>query len=479
MINNNTDGLSFVCVTAIRVDTSLNNNGGMPKEGLGGVSYNTFYYNHLQREVTVIDRTGLRVTLGPFKGPASNRTFTIRRIYTISAYGGVSNNNREECLHLISNMIGIKSSELEFINESLSHKKIGYNEDVRVGIDYSVTEEELYENKGSIYVTGCDKVVTLLPAMKAHAHPYAVGTTSEDTYYKTLGIGGRVLSMGLGVRLINKRKDAVDMYMNTFNGIRAIKPLRGADQDKDGFYITEPVESYRDGEMNLEWADTKYYPLSDSALVGIYSTREEAIAKGDVAGQNALEITRLKEEANIYKINSEKTTGDLRMKIIESDRETRDEINRLAIIKAERELENFKLTTAADELNREFQRKKIAFDELKLSHDATINASALKENKLDRELSEEKIKFERLRLLHEQQILEQKNLNEENKRKYEKEIHDRNMEILEADRLHKLEMARLTKETAKIKKASEVPDALFKLVGGVLTLLGLFIKFKS
>lgn len=479
MINNNMDGLSFVCVTPVRVDTSFNNNGGMPKEGLGGVSYNTFYYNHLQREITVIDRTGLRVTLPPFKGPTSTRTFTVRRIYTIATYGGVTNSNREDCLHLISNMIGVKSEELEYIEESLSCKSIGYNDEVRVGIDYSVTEQELYENRGSIYITGCDKVVSLIPSMKAHAHPYATGTTSEETYHKTIGIAGRVLCAGIGIRMINKSKDATIMYMNTFNGIREIKPKHGSDQDKNGFYITEPVESFREGELTLEWSDTKYYPLSEASSVGIYSTRAEAEAKGDVAGQNALEVTRLKDEANKLKTQTEMATNQLRMDMLEAERVTREELNKMTIIKAQNELENLKLSNAADELNRELQRKKISLEELRLEHEAVISATAITENQLNRELSEEKIKFQKFELLHNQKIIEQKNLNEENKRRYDKEIHDRNMDILEAERLHKLEMANMVKETAKMRKASEVPDTLFKLVGAVLTLTGIFIKFKS
>lgn len=473
------DGLSFVCITAVRVDTSFNNNGGIPKEGLGGVSYNTFYYNHCQREITVIDRTGLRVTLPPFKGPANSRTFTVRRIYTIATYGGVSNNNRDDCLHLISNMIGVKSDELEYIQESLSCKSIGYNDEVKVGIDYSVTEQELYENRGSIYITGCDKVVSMIPSMKVHAHPYAVGTTSEETYHKTIGSAGRVLCAGIGVRMINKSKNAPVMYMNTFNGIREIKPKRGADQDKDGFYITEPIESFRDGELTLEWSDTRYYPLSEAYAVGFYSTKAEAEAKGDVIGQNALEVTRLKDEANKLKMQTEMAINQLRMDMIESDKITREELNTMSIIKAQNELENLKLTNAADELNRELQRKKIAMEEMRLNHEAVVNATAIKENQLNRELNEQKIKFQKFELLHNEKIIEQKNLNEESKRIYEKEIHDRNLDILEAERAHKLEMAKLARDAAKLKKASDAPEVATKIIGSVLAAIGLYLKFRS
>lgn len=413
IINNSTDLLNIINGKVSSTLITPLNNYGRNKEGRGPIEINTLYFNNLPYNVTVVDRHGFRHVV-PKVITNLNNSFIIRVLYTISE------SIFKDCKHLFANLRGTLSNTLEIISNGIlsNNTSLSYSR-VIIGIDYTLTAEELNSAGGNIYIPDADKVVSCLSLEQSPAHPAAEGSVSESHFLDTIGKDRVGFSMGVGIEMVNRSFGQKSMYTNFMKEIKTI-PISKDTTRKEGFYITSLDKNLH--ATNEQILITSFYSLNEAENIGIYKSVEEAKSGGDIKLLKEEEIIKIKHETELLRL----------------------------------------------ELNT-----------LKLQQDSNFDLISKKhKEELDRLLKEEKIKEQE----HESKIRKIKEDNLEATRNYESWVRGYNTSALERENLHKEKIANLEKEREEIKDLYTKKDfkrknfsETLKIISATITTMGVLM----
>lgn len=358
--------------------------------------YECHYVNNTNRDITVMTRDGLAVTIEPTPN-IDNPNFIIRKTIKLrnkslsSAVACLSTINNDDC------------TDLENIRDSLSTIEVSKYSDFKMSYDYVVDISELQNNESkSIYHYQTDLVISLLDSVHARPHPFsekfinigAFGITNKYDY--TLS-----KDFHLKIRYLNNSSIGSSKFIKIFGSVVELKPqinfpgntviISGADGKKKKIVSSDYIEVFTTSK-NTPGSTTKFgvtskkYTLEQAReQLGVYDTYKEALNSGDEDFERKQELAKADQELALAKIEAQKVKakadieGDSRKAEIANQQfeidKTKLEAQRLTI-----ELTNSKLAheQTQQELNAklaELNNTKMLLDLKHKSQDSEIERS--------------------------------------------------------------------------------------------------------
>ncbi len=304
---------------------------------VGPVEYRTIFINNTFLDITVIDRSGFRHTVRP-KNISGEHKFIIRTEIRV----------RNECIREIKKFLS--TIDTRFNSDITLIKQIMLSEDCNtfngytIFLDHTLCVEEIKQKGGSVYCKPKDIVISLGNIYNAPPHPYA-----EDSIHDYL-LDEKISNQDLGspafrIEIVDNNNQISSRFIFAFGELHEIKPKLDINRES-GVYLTL-MEANSIFDRGYSVVQKKYTFEEAKEKLGLYKTREEASAAGDIQLIRKEELTRLahanevlKQETIEIKANIEKETAERDRQFNKEKAELEEKIIKL---KAEKEeIEHFR-----------------------------------------------------------------------------------------------------------------------------------------
>jgi hypothetical protein len=245
------------------------------------VTLRTQYINRLPRDVTIVERGGLRYTArsNPSFG---EQVFIIRRIISILPSG------KEEFMLMLSTVDEHSPGELRVIKKAFENQiRQTTTRNIDLVIDHVITRRDLELRGGSLYYGNTDMVISVQGLLAAPSHPY-----SSDNFKDTFIAGNASSSAAAHYEIIDNEDSIGPRYLKLVKDIVCVKPIKNPHK-ASGIHVTTLRKNLMDDVDRS--VVTHVYPFSECESLGLYKTREQAESGGDMALERKLRIAELEE----------------------------------------------------------------------------------------------------------------------------------------------------------------------------------------
>ena len=330
MINNKTDG-----ITVVHGNTMISPIGPTDNEdkSSGPITFRKCYINYLGFDVTVAERNGLRQRV------KRNYDSNYKRDFVIKTYYYIRPDAYEDLEKLFSSFDENSDNDLKQIKEvfymNFSNKRVG---GMTIIISNIISASEFKQGGGTVYYGLQDIVISSLSLLECPAHPFN-SSTIPSTNFKDIIDDDE--SIGFNFELIDNSEKYGVRYINIANHVYQLTPKKDIVK-KDGIYVTtlERNLSVKVGKVPVQ----KRYDIDKCEdTIGVYKTREECIAGGDVKTRRKEELTILEHNFSLEKINLERENNELKQINLKLEKESKERVSELNKMEQERKEEFAKL----------------------------------------------------------------------------------------------------------------------------------------
>lgn len=254
------------------------------------------YINCLSQAVTVVMRTGLKLTLHPH-GTLSSNQFIAR--HTLILHPSV----KVHLQRLLSAVDENSSAELKLMRESYLQQISArpHWDGVTFKFDYPLSLQQIKAMGGVVYYHELDLVVSILTPEDTPPHPYSLEGRQQNVVQGTAAAVGDA-GFAYTISLVDNGKKHGDRYINIGGNVYRITPTEDPTQ-RDGIYVVSNAASA--GGYALQERIVKHYPFdgADESL-GLYLTAEDAAVLGDASAARKKELADMEHQLNVEKIEA-------------------------------------------------------------------------------------------------------------------------------------------------------------------------------
>lgn len=242
------------------------------------------YINGLSEPITVVDRSGVRVTIPP-STPRFGRDFIVRVSIT---YTKEVNVNIDRVSHG-------RSPASQVLMEVLSGGIVNHRGNTLTHrLDYHVEASDIERNGGNIYLTNLDVVLSnwnparpdLIPDHPCSNAGVRNAMIENDPAINNVG------AFGYGIRIVDPVGRYGDRYININNRVYRVPVIRDS-SIQDGVYVTSSGTTEYSGGYARPESKRYDFEEADEAL-GLYGSVEAAKTLGDVNAQRERELEEFK-----------------------------------------------------------------------------------------------------------------------------------------------------------------------------------------
>ncbi len=307
-----------------------------------GYIVETVYVNRSHLDITVMDRTGLAMSVEKNNITLTHSIqrpgFVIRKLITLN---GASVISALQCVNSIDNL---ESNELKIIRDSLKNLNLSKYSTVKMMLDYTIPVDDIIKApENTIYHYQCDVVLTTKDSVKAIVHPFSsrfnnlglFELINNDYKYDTG-------SIHLKLRYVNHEEHANPLYMKVAGEVRKLYPEKNVPYKNldDGDIPSKYIEIFSTAkssiyENGLTGIISKKYSLQEareqlgifSSVIeaqeyGVFSEEKKALqeaAKAELENiklTNSIELENLKHKNNLLEadISALKRDNELKQK---------------------------------------------------------------------------------------------------------------------------------------------------------------------
>jgi hypothetical protein len=241
------------------------------------------YINSTNQAITVVQRSGLRVSIPP-KPSMRSSGFIVRTEWSISP------EVKENVRAVLNGVDDGSSAELKLLKQALlkSDTDHGFYAPAKLILDHPISVEQLKQNGRSVYHHEADVVLSLLSVDTAPLHPYSeAGRNAKMMVDAPVKVGGA--SFGYCVEIVDNTGRFGDRFVNVADQVYRVRPIRDITR-RDGIYIGSSETDtgiFVPGEYKV-----RCIPLDspDHEANGIFSSHEGAKHLGDLSGARKREL---------------------------------------------------------------------------------------------------------------------------------------------------------------------------------------------
>lgn len=252
-------------------------------------SIETEYFNGLTENVTIIDRSGIPVSI-PAMNVAYLNHFVIR--YKFSYNQGVK-------------------IDVQRLSNAKCPTTVALRDAIRLGtvknrgnrftatINYSITGEQLDNSGGSIYLTNLDMVISTMQGQYVPRHPFNLDgirnkLIADEETINTIG------SFGYAVQIIDNEGIYGKRYININREVYEITPIKDVTR-LSGVYHARTSSVSMQGVVGQPVAVYYTFDEAEGAL-GFFKSQEEAAILGDLSVERKRELEELAGELRLEEL---------------------------------------------------------------------------------------------------------------------------------------------------------------------------------
>ena len=270
--------------------------------GTGELGYQ--FINHIRRPITVITRTGIRLTI-PYTPWHHNPNHRAKKgLYTPA---------QEPCF-IIRARIGthhdviLDTSELSNDHgSSTSLEAQAYTASVQVMedslvrrtqsmacVEYRIPEEDFDANNGVLYLQNIDLQISILTAGETPPHPHSMlGVRNRDAHEFKQELASAGVFYGIYIR--DQCQEFGERYVNVNGSVMHIPVRNDTDDKRDGVYIV--TAGKLTSQVPHERVLVEYYPFEEANdKIGLYKTYAEALTLGNPEERMRRELEEKKQQ---------------------------------------------------------------------------------------------------------------------------------------------------------------------------------------
>ena len=241
----------------------------------GQVDIGYEFFNGLSCPITIVNRSGVQMTIPPIlSGPKLN-VLLIRSKYSLGV--GVIVNTHG----LLNDQGRTSSKEAEILEQHIlrdSDNRVVKAWRVPSHVDYTLTQEDFNANGGILYLHTLDLTLSALDPRYAPKHPYSLKGVrewlegSDPVLCSQSGLSYRV-------RIVDRKRSFGSRYVNLAGEVFLIHPITDTEVD-DGVYLTSPMPAT--GMSDVILSRSEYYSFEDAEKLKIfYNSYNEAKTLGN------------------------------------------------------------------------------------------------------------------------------------------------------------------------------------------------------
>lgn len=236
------------------------------------------YYNGLSEPVTVVDRSGIPVSITPMRIEFPN-TFLVRFNFTY---------NRSVKID-IERLSNAKCETSRALRDAIRHGSVKEGAFGRMAatITYAVTKEQLHSGGGSLYLTNLDIVVSTMQGHYVPRHPFNLDGIRNHMVGKEETIN-TVGSFGYAIQIVDNEGVYGKRYININKEIYEVSPF--VDNTRlSGVYHAKTAPVGENGIVPPPIAVRFTFEEAEQYL-GFFKTIEEARILGDISEEQKREL---------------------------------------------------------------------------------------------------------------------------------------------------------------------------------------------
>jgi hypothetical protein len=179
-----------------------------------------YYLNNTYRDITLMKRDGLTVTIGHTNSTTS-KDFIIRRMLRLKSKALLST------IASLAQLGTVDSTELSEIKRCLSSVDCTRYTEASLMLDYVVTVDDIKVKGSTLYHQQTDLVLSLKGALQIEAHPYS-------TRFLNIGAFGQLneypnqRELNIKIRLVDHSNVATPRYLNLAGKVFKVMPQKDA-----------------------------------------------------------------------------------------------------------------------------------------------------------------------------------------------------------------------------------------------------------
>lgn len=259
------------------------------------------FYNGFRVPVTLVDRSGMPLTIQPMNVKALNK-FIVR--YTIKYRHGVKID--------VDRLSNATSDGMRALRDAVLQGSVRQ----RMGqchaqVDYGVDEADVAASGGSLYLVNLDVVVSTMQGGYVPHHPFSMEgirnrLVAENETINTVG------AVGYFLQIVDNEDIFGPRFININKEIFLVQPTKDPGR-KSGVYraSTAPVSEH--GGVGAPRSDYFAFPEAEEFL-GMFKSYEDAMVLGDLAAER-------KRELDQFAHDLKETEHRLRLERLQRDQE--------------------------------------------------------------------------------------------------------------------------------------------------------------
>lgn len=275
----------------------------------GPFATTTTYHNYTGNNITVVTRNDIRFTVKPILD-MNMSGFIIREYCTMdgnAALEMITLFKRIPEANLTPDMLTMKPVFLQ-------HSSLTYPNPVSFVIETVITEEAFEEAYGNVYSINKDIMVSKNNLDNAPAHPYSVKELLSPAFKeKSKDING----INFSIEIVDNDNSIAGRIYHLANKLFDILPVKDSSR-QTGVYLSFSNIGL-DGERVM--SGTRYTIEEAEEILGLYKTREEAKAHGDVEGKRKVELAKLTHDLTVIQDTNKKELLELESRNREREHE--------------------------------------------------------------------------------------------------------------------------------------------------------------
>ena len=348
MINNNFNETTLVSgspTISCATKADLDNN-----KDIGPIVIETSYINYLNYDVSVVMRNGLRHTIKMVPHQI-NKTFIIRDKYHIRG------ESFDEIKKLFSVLGDVDVQYVKALEKSFYESgQMNLYGRVTLAIDTVIDAKTMAKSKGSIYLTCKDIVVSKSTLMDAVSHPFSGHTVVMDKYKSLLDNSS---GASFYIEIIDNAAEFENRFFYIAKSLFEIKPRLDNSRESGIYFCSITVGD--DGKPLV--TKTKYNITEAEEKLGLYKTKEAALACGDIEASRKETIQRLSHEISINNIKLTELQHQYRLENdkLKQDHAALENFYKLDLLKATKTISDLERTTNERELS--YRNEKILLEQ--------------------------------------------------------------------------------------------------------------------
>ena len=306
-----TSSMGYVGNRAVDIDNDTLENRSLLETASKYIEIKTSYLNNTGKDVVIMLRNSFKVTVSDvsiFNNPVNTGPTIPCAFYRLDTYkiGPLGRKAMNEFVLSID----------ETASPTMHEIKHAYEEAVRISNQENspfmrIEEKEIsftiysginakdIENASNVgvYSPELDLLISFKDLMNAPAHPYCGYAVKDDTLFGSdLDTQERYKILGVRMEIVDNKRKYQEKYIYAFNRVYSITPKKD-DTKADGFYMYSTNDStYTYSNINF---NSVCCTISEAKeLYGLCDSEEEARGFGDMKTKQALELQKLKFEAD-------------------------------------------------------------------------------------------------------------------------------------------------------------------------------------